>query len=134
MSSKYDFEDTVFLTNFYSCWRAENWHTTHKSHIIVTHDIKVTQSSKYKLSKNQCPQTWLQRLGVVDNLLFMQESQQLAHKSRIAYKCDPWCQEWSHFLSIQSGTTNVLKVWPYTWCTSNQIGEPKIGIKLNNVI
>ena len=40
MSTKYDFNDGVFLTHFYSCWRAENWHISQKSQIIVIHDVK----------------------------------------------------------------------------------------------
>ena len=49
--------------------------------------------------------------GVLNTLLFMLESWNLAHKSRITYHDDPWCQEWPHPPSIESGTFNVLQVW-----------------------
>ena len=58
-SSKYDFDDGGFLTCFYSCWRAEIWHTSQESHIMTIHDVKndpiiqvssqePSTSSKYK--------------------------------------------------------------------------------------
>ena len=56
-------------------------------------------------------QVWLQGWGVLDTLLFMLESWYLAHKWRITYHDDPWCQEWPHPPSIESGTINILQVW-----------------------
>jgi hypothetical protein len=56
-------------------------------------------------------QVWLWGRGVLGTLLFMLESWNLAHKSRITYIDDPWCQEWPNPPSIQSGTINILKVW-----------------------
>ena len=53
-------------------------------------------------------QVWLRERTVLDTLLFMLESWNLAHKSRITYHDDSWCQEWPHPPCIQSGTFNVL--------------------------
>jgi hypothetical protein len=39
-SSKYDFKDWGFLTQFFSCWRAEIWHTEQESRIMTIHDDK----------------------------------------------------------------------------------------------
>ena len=35
---------------------------------------------------------------------------------------------------LQSGTTNLLQVWPCSWCTPNHARELKIGVCLKNVI
>ena len=40
MSSKYDLRERVFLIHFYVWWRAENCHTSKKSHVSDAHDIK----------------------------------------------------------------------------------------------
>ena len=40
MSSKYDFEDRGFLMHFKYCLRAEIWHTSKESHIMMIHDVK----------------------------------------------------------------------------------------------
>ena len=39
-SSKYDFKDRGFLTNFYSWYRAEIWHISQESHIMTIYDVK----------------------------------------------------------------------------------------------
>ena len=76
---------------------------------------KMTPSSKSPVRNLQCPPSMTWRWGVPDTLLFMLESRNLAHKSWITY-CDyPWCQEWPHPPSIQSGTINVLQVWLWGW-------------------
>ena len=41
----------------------------------------------------------------------MLESWNLVHRSRIEYHDDPWCQEWPHPPSLQSGTFSVIQVW-----------------------
>ena len=48
---------------------------------------------------------------VLDTLLIMLQSWDLAHKSRITYHDDPWCQGWPRPPSLQSGTFSVLQVW-----------------------
>ena len=53
--------------------------------------------------------------GILETLLFMLESWNLAHKSRITYHDDPWCQEWPELPSIQSVTFLVLQVWLSVW-------------------
>ena len=58
-------------------------------------------SSKYGLWVREVP----------DTLLIMLETWNLAHKSRITYHEDSWCQGWPHPPSIQSGTITVLQVW-----------------------
>ena len=80
-------------------------------------------------------QVWLRGWGVLDTLLFMLESWHLAHKSRITYHDDPWCQEWPHPPSIQSGTFNVLQVWIEdmgSWHTSIHAREFKFGTQVKN--
>ena len=42
-SSKYDFEDGRFLAHFYSCKRAEIWHTNQDSYIMIIHDVNLTE-------------------------------------------------------------------------------------------
>ena len=48
-------------------------------------------------------QVWLQGWGVLDTLLIVLESWNLARKSRITYHDDLWCQKLPHLPSIQSG-------------------------------
>ena len=76
---------------------------------MTIHDVKddpilqvpSQESSKYRLKGHE----------VLDRLLIMLESWNLAHRSRITYHDYPWCQEWPHPPCIQSGTINVLQVW-----------------------
>ena len=74
--------------------------------------------------------------GVLDTLLIMLESWNLAHKSRITYHDDPWCQGWPHPPSIQSGTINILQVWTLrmggSWHTSYHARELKFGTQVKN--
>ena len=92
----------------------ESWNLAHKPRIQYHDDPwcqgwphpPSTQSGTIKIL-----QVWLRGWGVLDTLLFMLESWNLAHKSRITYHDDPWCQEWPHPPSLQSGTINVLQVW-----------------------
>ena len=83
-------------------------------------------------------QVWLWGQGVLDTLLFMLESWNLAHNSRITYHDDPWCQEWPHPPSLKSGTINILQVWSLrmggSWYTSNHVRELKLGTQVKNHI
>ena len=54
---------------------------------------------------------WTSWIGILDTLLIMLESWNLANKSRIAYNDNPWHQGWPHYPGILSGTINVLQVW-----------------------
>ena len=56
-------------------------------------------------------QVWLGGQGVLEKFCFLLESCNWAHKSRITYHEDPWCQAWPCPPSIKSGTFNVLQVW-----------------------
>ena len=38
-SFKYGHKDRGFLAHFQSLWRAEIWHTSQESHIIIIHDV-----------------------------------------------------------------------------------------------
>ena len=68
---------------------------------------KMTPSSKSPVWNLQHPPSITSRTG----LLFVLESWNLAHKSRITYHDDPGCKIWPHHPSIQSGTIKVLHVW-----------------------
>ena len=57
-------------------------------------------------------QVWLQGWGVSYKLTSMLESWNLAHKSRITYNRDLWCQARLYYPSIQSDTINVLQIGP----------------------
>ena len=101
---------------------------------------KMTPSSKSPVRNLQCPPSMTWRWGVPDTLLFMLESRNLAHKSWITY-CDyPWCQEWPHPPSIQSGTINILQVCVWTsedggfLTHSPHAREPELGTQVNNHI
>ena len=54
-----------------------------------------------------------------------------AHKSRITYHDNPWCQGWPHPPSTWSGTINVLHIWTLrmwgSWQNSNHAKELKFG-------
>ena len=60
-------------------------------------------------------QVWLRGQGVLDTLLFMLESWNLAHKSRITYNDNPWCQGWPYPPRHQSGTFSILQVCLWGW-------------------
>ena len=80
---------------------------------------------------------WLQRQGVIGTLSFRLKYWELAHKSRITDKCDPWCQEWptppnivrSH-LPLSSVTSSI----GCSWYNSIHARELKICTQLKNII
>ena len=98
----------------------------------------MTPSSKYPVRNPQRPTSMDFEDRVIDTHLIKLESRNLAHKSRITYHENPWCQEWPHPPSIQSGTLNILQVWTLrtggSWHTSNQARELKFGTQVKNHI
>ena len=92
----------------------ESWNVAHKSKIIYKDNPWCKEWPHHPSipsgTFNVLP-VWLQGRGVLDTLIFIVESWNLAHKSRIRYHDNPWCKEWPHPLSIQSGTCNILQVW-----------------------
>ena len=76
--------------------------------------------------------------GVLDILLFMLESWNLAHMSRITYHDNPWGQERPHPPSLQSGAINIFKVLTSrivgSWHTSIHARELKFGTQVKNHI
>ena len=100
-SSKYDFEDGGVLEALLNM--LESWNLVHKSRITYQDDPwrqgwphpPSLQSGTFSVL-----QVWLRGRGVLDTLLFMLESWDLAHESRIPYHEDPWCQGWPYPPSI----------------------------------
>ena len=88
----------------------ENWKLAHKTSITF-HDDSWCQEWPHPPSIQSGTinilQVWLQG-QVLNTHLFMLKCWNLAHKSRIIYNDDPWCQEWPRHTSIPSGTFNVL--------------------------
>ena len=46
---------TLFLAHFQSCWRAEIWHTSQESHIIMFHDVMDVPILKVPGQNHKCP-------------------------------------------------------------------------------
>jgi len=119
----------------------ENWKLAHKSRITYNDDPWCQEwphPPSIQSGTINILQVWLQGRGVLDTLLFMLESWNLAHKSSITYHDDPWCQELPHPPSIQSGTLNILQVWTSrtggSWHTSHYARELKFGRQVKNHI
>ena len=84
-------------TSYFGSSRAEIWHISHESHIMMIHDVKndsILQVSSQEPSMSS--EYDFEDRGVLDTLPLMPESLNLANKSRITYHDDPWCQEWLH--------------------------------------
>ena len=103
----------------------------------MIHDVKnypIIQVSSQELSTSS--KYGLQGRGVLEPLLFMLESWKLLHISQITYLHDPWCQEWPHPPSIQSGTINDLKMRTSrtggSWHTSIHAREQKFCTQVKN--
>ena len=82
---------------------------------------KKTPSSETPVRNIQCPPSMTLRMGVLDTHLFILESWNLAHKSRIIYQDDLWCQGWPHPPRFLSGTINILQVWLRGWGVLGQL-------------
>ena len=113
-SSKYDFKDRGVLD--IHLFMLESWNLGHKSRIIYNDNPWYQQCPHHPsiLSGTfNVLQVWLWGWGVIDTLIFMLESWNLAYKSRFTYHDNPWCKEWPHpsRSSIQSGTCNILQIW-----------------------
>ena len=77
----------------------EGWIFAHKykNHISWWSMMaRITPSSNTPVRNYQCPPSMTSIMGVLDTLLIMLESQNLAQKSRITNYDDPWCQGWPH--------------------------------------
>ena len=96
----------------------ESWNLAHKSSIIYN-DNPWCQwwpySPRLQSETINVLQVWLQGRVVLETLLIMLEIWNLAHKSRIIYYDDPWCQGWPYLPRLQSGTVNILQVWLRGW-------------------
>ena len=71
----------------------------------------MTPSTKYPVGNHQCPPSMSSRTGNLDTLIFMLESWHLAHKSRVTYHDDTWCQQWQSTNCFSSLLQRIYHSW-----------------------
>ena len=117
---------TIYILQVWTSRMEGSWHTSnHARELKVGTQVKkhiswqsimsrMTPTSKFPVRNHQHPPSIdFEDRGFLDTLLFILESWNFAHKSRIPCNDNPWYQKWPHLPSIQLGTINIFEVW--TW-------------------